>query len=52
MNEKKNKMKKAAIAAVLSYINLSSKKHKENKWVKLGRIIIMKNNIMVQTKKF
>ncbi len=48
----KEKKKKAAIAAVLAYLNEKDENKKKNKWVLLGRKIIMDNNIKVQTKKF
>ncbi len=47
---KMEKKKKAAIAAVISYLE-QKEERKVNKWVKLGRVIIMRNNISVQTKK-
>ena len=46
-----DKKKKAAIAAVIAYLEKTEGKEKVNKWVRLGRIIIMNNNQMVQTKK-
>ncbi len=47
---KKDKKKKAAVAAVLAYLDKTKEQKHENRWVKLGRVIIMRNNIMVQTK--
>ena len=45
-----DKKKKAAIAAVMYYLNEKKDEKITNKWVQLGRKINMRNRYLVQTK--